>query len=153
VIVRPDEGIQPEEPARVLWTEAHIKTQNQIIDALRWELSSTEDQAEAKLRTFSNSITAVRGVYGSKYPAWPSGTLGNLKSSDDDESKWPDEFFKAPNVVRETGFHRGCHAQGLMNLAEVVIREVERDRMSVRRAIQSWVELGLGPISDPPEPR
>jgi hypothetical protein len=76
VIATPD-GIRTEDSARVIWTENHITTQNQLIDALRFDLSSTGSQVQEKLQTFSNSITSVRGVYGSKYPAWPKPTLGD----------------------------------------------------------------------------
>jgi hypothetical protein len=81
VIATPD-GIREEESARVKWTEDHITTQNGLIDDLRLELSSTGVQVQDQLRTFSNSITSVRGVYGSKYPAWPKPTL--LPDHDDD---------------------------------------------------------------------
>jgi len=39
-------------------------------------------------------------------------------------------FLKAPNVVRETSFHRWRNAQRLVNTAEVVVHEVKRHRMA-----------------------
>lgn len=74
VIVQPDKGIHVEDAAVLVWTEAHIATQNKLFDDLRFDLSSTNAQVDHDLITFSNSITAVRGVYGSKYPAWPQPT-------------------------------------------------------------------------------
>lgn len=74
VIARP-EGFSVEDAAQVQWTEAEIATQNQVIDALRFELSSSNAQVDEQLRIFSNSITSIRNVYGVKYPMWPKPTL------------------------------------------------------------------------------
>jgi hypothetical protein len=79
--------IQPVHTYGLAGEDSHIATQNELFDALRFDLSSTEDQAKEKLRNFSNSITAVRGVYGSKYPAWPSPSFGKRKPPNDDKSE------------------------------------------------------------------
>ncbi len=84
VIARP-EGIASEDQAHVQWTEAHIVKQNELFDNLRFNLSSTDDQVEGALRSFGNSITEVRLVYGSKDLAWP--TLSDSGSDDDDGSE------------------------------------------------------------------
>jgi 20S proteasome alpha/beta subunit len=76
VIVRPN-GIKAQADDRVQWTEAHIATQNELIDSLRIDLSSTSAQVTEKLNNFSSSITAVRGLYGAKYGAWPTPTLSD----------------------------------------------------------------------------
>ena len=36
------------------------------------------------------------------------------------------DFFHRPNMVGDTGFHRGRNAQGLVNPAEVVMHEMNR---------------------------
>ncbi len=83
VTVRPDD-MRVEDGTRVSWTEAHIDTQNKLIDELKFNLASTEDQVQKELQAFSNSITAVRGIYGSKFPPWPtpSPSLGDFEDDD-----------------------------------------------------------------------
>jgi hypothetical protein len=83
VIVTPNEGMRSEPRDRIEWTEAQIITQNQLFGDLRFELSSSSAQANENLWKFSNSITAMRGVYGSKYPAWPQPTIGEIEPTDD----------------------------------------------------------------------
>ena len=41
------------------------------------------------------------------------------------------DFLDRPNMVRDAGFHRWRDAQGLVNPAEVVVHEVERDSVCV----------------------
>jgi hypothetical protein len=76
VVIATPAGIRSQPSERVQWTEAEIATQNDVFDALRFELGSTSAELNERLTTFSNSITAVRNLYGSKYPAWPKPTLG-----------------------------------------------------------------------------
>lgn len=83
VIATSAEGIRAQEQDRIQWTEAEITTQNDVFDALRFELTSTNTQVEQQLKTFSNSITSIRGVYGLKFPAWPKPTL----TDDEDEPR------------------------------------------------------------------
>jgi 20S proteasome alpha/beta subunit len=75
VVVRPDSGMQVQESARISWTEAHISTQNELLDDLRFNLGSSSAEAQVTLKNFANSITSMRGVYGTKYLAWPKPTL------------------------------------------------------------------------------
>jgi hypothetical protein len=45
--------------------------------------------------------------------------------------KQGDYLFQAPNMIRNSSFHRGRHAQRLMHAAEVVIHEVQCQRVFV----------------------
>jgi 20S proteasome alpha/beta subunit len=68
-------GIVAEDPQRVAWTDAEITRQNELIDILKFELSSSQAQVESNLKNFSNSITSVKAYYGVKLPPWPAFTL------------------------------------------------------------------------------
>jgi hypothetical protein len=37
------------------------------------------------------------------------------------------QFFQFPYMIRQSGFHRGRDAEGLVNAAEVVVHEVKRN--------------------------
>ena len=41
------------------------------------------------------------------------------------------DFLDLPNMISDARRHRGRHAQGLMDAREVVVHEVERDRVGV----------------------
>lgn len=82
VVITPDKGIEVQEQERIIWTENHISTQNQLFDELRFNLGSSNVEATTTLENFSNSITSMRGVYGSKYLSWPTQKPRFL---DDDE--------------------------------------------------------------------
>lgn len=45
--------------------------------------------------------------------------------------KKSDDFFYLPHVIHQPRFHRGRHSQRLVNAAEVVMDEVERDGVFV----------------------
>lgn len=45
--------------------------------------------------------------------------------------KQSNDFFKAPNVVRNASRHRRRDAQRLMNPREVIVQEIERARRDV----------------------
>ena len=42
-----------------------------------------------------------------------------------------DQFLDTPNMIRQTSFHSWSDAQCLMNAAEVVVREVQRNSMTM----------------------
>ena len=84
VIATPNGGMRCEQGERLAWAEAELTKQNELFDSLRFELGSTGAQVQDQLTNFSNSITALRGVYGSKYEAWPKLTIGHVQDDDKD---------------------------------------------------------------------
>jgi hypothetical protein len=84
VIATASDGMRSQPRERIEWTEAEITTQNRLFDDLRFELSSTSAETQENLWKFSNSITSMRGVYGSKYLAWPKLTIGETTDDSSD---------------------------------------------------------------------
>ena len=84
VVVATPSGISVENTRRINAAEAFVQTKIEAFDSLSFDLGSSNVQMQKKVDAFANSITSIRGIYGSKFESWPQSSFGEIEPSDDD---------------------------------------------------------------------